>query len=306
VNLDKTEGFSLNCEPIKELGIKWNPESFKYLGIILCRDTKKAHRLNIDKAVKTFKMSLQAWSHRKLTFRGKITIVNTGALSKILHILTPLYVPNETFEELNRLARNFLWNSQTSKISFNNIIQPTENGGLKFPNPEFRIKSLKLSWIKKAFNNCNEIWVESFRNDLNLPIDLVSKGSQNNCKSKNLFIKQLFDIWDKASHLFLPSTPEQTVNESLWQNPNILYNKRTIYLRNWYSAGIKTLGDFWNFRTRDFKTKRELGNIQLLTDFQYNKVIQATSKFKDMLKNANPDQVINEPFVKTKKNHSFK
>ena len=71
-------------------------------------------------------------------------------------------------------------------------------------------------------------------------------------------------------------------------------------MRNWYSAGIKTLGDFWNFRTKDFKNKRELGNIRLLTDFQYSKVIQATSRFKDILKNANPDQVINEPFIKTK------
>lgn len=137
VNLDKTEGFSLNCNPINELNIKWNPEFFKYLGLLLCRDPQKAHKLNIDKAVKIFKTSLQAWAHRKLTFRGKITILNTNALGKVLHILALIFVPKEIFEELNRLASNFLWNSKISKISFDNVIQPLENGGLKFPSLSF-------------------------------------------------------------------------------------------------------------------------------------------------------------------------
>ena len=120
--------------------------------------------------------------------------MNINALSKILHILSPIFVPKETFEELNRLASNFLWNSKTSKIAFDNIIQPVENGGLKFPNPEFRIKSLKLAWIKKAFRNSDEIWVERVKNDLNLPIDLVGRGGLNKCRSKNLFVKQLLDL----------------------------------------------------------------------------------------------------------------
>ena len=76
INMKKTEGFSINCDPIGALGIKWNPDEFKYLGIIFCRDISDALQRNLDRAVKIFKASLQAWQHRKLTFTGKKTIVN--------------------------------------------------------------------------------------------------------------------------------------------------------------------------------------------------------------------------------------
>jgi hypothetical protein len=98
--------------------------------------------------------------------------------------------------------KNFLWNSNTSKIAFNNVIQPIEEGGIKYPSPEFRIKSQKLIWLKKAFGNSNEIWIEHFRQNANYPLELLCRGSLNKCKSNNLFIKQLFDIWDDAQ-LFL-------------------------------------------------------------------------------------------------------
>jgi hypothetical protein len=86
LNMSKTEGFSINCPPLNHIKIKWNPDSFKYLGILLCPDISKAHKLNLDRALKLYSSALQMWSHRKLTFTGKKTILNVNALSKIYHI----------------------------------------------------------------------------------------------------------------------------------------------------------------------------------------------------------------------------
>ena len=57
INMSKTEGFSINCEPINIINIKWNPDKFKYLGIIFCRDISRALKLNLDRAVDIFKSS---------------------------------------------------------------------------------------------------------------------------------------------------------------------------------------------------------------------------------------------------------
>ena len=154
--------------------------------------------------------------------------------------------------------------------------------------------------MKKAFGNSNEIWIELFRQNANYPLDLLCRGSLNKCKSNNLFIKQLFDIWDNAQLFFKPTTPEQVINECLWQNPNILFNNKQIYLRNWYSAGIRTIGDLWNFETNEIKDKIDLPHINLLTDFQYTKITKAISKYNEILKHAKQNQIINVPYLKSK------
>ena len=69
--MKKTEGFSIYCSPIESIPIKWNPDEFKYLGVILTKIPEKSLKLNLEKAMKIFKTSLEAWQHRKLTFTGK-------------------------------------------------------------------------------------------------------------------------------------------------------------------------------------------------------------------------------------------
>ena len=71
-------------------------------------------------------------------------------------------------------------------------------------------------------------------------------------------------------------------------------------MRNWYSAGIRTIGDLWNFETNEMKNKIDLPHINLLTDFQYTKITKAISKYKDILKHAKQNQIINVPYLKSK------
>jgi hypothetical protein len=44
----------------------------------------------------------QSWQHRKLTLMGKITVIKSLALSKLVHLLTAL--PNLTQSRLNELT----------------------------------------------------------------------------------------------------------------------------------------------------------------------------------------------------------
>ena len=52
---------------------------------------------------------LNAWSGRNLTPFGKITVIQSLVLSKIIHLLLNLPDPNDNlFKELNTLLLNFL------------------------------------------------------------------------------------------------------------------------------------------------------------------------------------------------------
>ena len=71
--------------------------------------------------------------------------------------------------EQNKQARNILWNNSNSKIAFDDVIRPYEEGGMKFPSPEYRIKSQKLTWVKKLFDRGRDgIWKETFLSNVNI------------------------------------------------------------------------------------------------------------------------------------------
>ena len=137
----------------------------------------KALKLNLDRAMNIFESAIKAWSHRKLTFTGKKTILNTRALCRVTHILVPLYVPQEFLTKLNKIARKFLLSDSNCKIAFSDIIKPITEGGLYFPSPEFRIKSKKIMWLKRIFNSDSDIWSENIKHNLNISLELVGLGS---------------------------------------------------------------------------------------------------------------------------------
>ena len=115
---------------------------------------------------------------------------------ELCHILVPIYVPPSDFCELNKIARDFLWNGSNNKIAFDDIVKPFEEGGLLFPHPELRIKSQKMMWLRKLICNSREkLWTESFRLNLGIPIELIGLGSSVTGSIKNRFIAQVFQIF---------------------------------------------------------------------------------------------------------------
>jgi hypothetical protein len=61
--------------------------------------------------------------HRKLTLLGKVTVIKTLALPKLIHLLTSL--PNlkqSLFNDLNKVFFNFIWDGKPEKIKRNTLI----------------------------------------------------------------------------------------------------------------------------------------------------------------------------------------
>ena len=128
-------------------------------------------------------------------------------------------------------------------------------------------------------------------------------GSNNFKSCKNPFINQITQIWREISNINPPKTADQIINEPLWCNDNILYQGKPLFLKNWYSAGYKIVGDIWNFEERTFKLNFD--HLPLLTDFQVYKVISSLDKFKEQLTFSNHEMVKYEPKIRTKLKYLF-
>ena len=86
--------------------------------------------INFKTKVKEISSLLKSWQHRKLTIMGKITVIKTLALPKIIHLLTALpNLPESKLNNLNSIFYNFIWNSKPDKIKRNTMIGNFMKGG---------------------------------------------------------------------------------------------------------------------------------------------------------------------------------
>ena len=92
------------------------------MGIEFSLDLNRITEINFSKKIKELSAILKSWQHRKLTLMGKITVIKSLALSKLVHLLTAL--PNLA-HELTSLFYNFIWNNKPDRAKRNTSYMPT-------------------------------------------------------------------------------------------------------------------------------------------------------------------------------------
>ena len=88
---------------------------------------------------------LITWQWRNLTLYGKINIVKTLGISKLIYSASVLPVPDQYIEEINKLTFNFIWAGKPPKIKRNTIIGKKKDGGLKMCDFNIMEKALKIA-----------------------------------------------------------------------------------------------------------------------------------------------------------------
>ena len=107
----------------------WNSTDAKALGIVFSTSKHDIFKLNLDPKIKDFENCLKSWNHRKLSLLGKITVLKTFALPKLIYPLTVLpSPPDETIKHINESMFKFIWNNKPSKIKKRTLIQTIDIG----------------------------------------------------------------------------------------------------------------------------------------------------------------------------------
>ena len=150
----------------KPFGIKWPNEPIKALGVYYTSDLKLLHEKNFIERLDSVKKLINIWSSRGLSIYGKVTIIKSLIIPKLVYISSLLPTPKEIIQELSRLLFKFLWKG-TDKVTRLSAINEYENGGLKMIDLESMIQSLRLAWIKRIFGANDGTWKSYLRHLLN-------------------------------------------------------------------------------------------------------------------------------------------
>ena len=153
-----------NIHHLKHLKFEWTSESAKTLGIVFSNEKSKLLENNLMPKLNDFINCLKRWNHRKLTLMGKITVVKTFALPKLIYPLTVLDNPSEEIiTTIKTSIFKFIWNSKPEKIKRTVLMQDYKNGGLRLTNIDYFIEALKAGWLRRIFDENNKgLWKEYY------------------------------------------------------------------------------------------------------------------------------------------------
>ena len=98
-------------------GILWTTEPFNILGIIYTANLCNIVQLNFDEKLATLQKEINQWSKRNISPIGKIIIINSLLLSKLIHLFLSLPRPDASWiKRLETLFFKFIWGGKNDKI----------------------------------------------------------------------------------------------------------------------------------------------------------------------------------------------
>jgi len=71
--------------------------------------THKTNELNFAEKIRNLEKTLNSWKRRNLTLNGKINIVKTFGLSKLIYNASVLVIPEKYIKEIEKLIFDFIW-----------------------------------------------------------------------------------------------------------------------------------------------------------------------------------------------------
>jgi len=95
--------------------------------------------------------------HRKLTLMGKVTVIKTFAIPKLIYPFTVFENPNiKICNNLTTEIFKFIWDNKPDKIKRDILYQKYEYGGLKLTKIDNLINTVKAGWAKRYLDQNNK------------------------------------------------------------------------------------------------------------------------------------------------------
>ncbi len=269
INIDKTKakyiGSLMSCDHFPH-GLSWIKTPIETLGIVITNNDVTNFKYNFQQRIFTLKATLNIWKQRKLSLKGKITVLNDLVLAPIIHVSSVVNTPNKAIEEINNVIQNFIWNGSTSKIARKTLIHQIDKGCLKLCHFETKVKALKLSWVKRIISENESLWKI-------LPKFVYKCHNLNTYfdANYNLLTKEPIPIFYLEIHnIFMNFFKKEPVNlidvltKPLRLNRHILFNKDYIYYKKYQNNGKSLLKDILdnNCEFLDYKILNQKYNLK--------------------------------------------
>ena len=268
---------------MQHLNINWNPPRYKILGIWFTNDLDVCIEINFREKIKEMKRLFSIWLKRQITPLGRIAVLKSLILSKLVYlwILLP-NPPDNIVNEIQCLIFEFIWDKKRDRISRKFSCKSISDGGLGIPLVKDYIMALKLSWLRKFIrtnHNWKSILVSCFPNIVHLN-DFGSHLPTNN-ETLSIFWKDVFRAYLVFGRNVHVKKHEDVLAEPIFYNDNVCIGNNVVFFENWYNNGVKSIKEFvdgnGNFLSlNEFNMKHNLNELNFV---KYNGCVRAIKTF---------------------------
>ena len=236
-------------------------DHLRILGITFNNDNKNITEVNFEPKLAQIQKEISHWRRRNITTLGRITVVKSLLLSKLVHLF--MYLPDPSQKDLKRLESIFfifVWGSKRDPVKRAKLIQSFTAGGLRMVDVRSFCTSMKLTWLKRLMTS-NATWTHIVEGELPAIETVLQFGSKHlenlTKKVQNKFWSDVLKGFASFSRVY---TPEETkvLYESVWFSDHTRYDGSII--RSWYNKGIRFINDLFNENTGSLHTKESLEN----------------------------------------------
>ena len=303
INIDKTNtrclGSFVPSEP-NLFELKWTQNPVETLGVFVNGNENDHYKLNFEPKLTKMKQLFASWKCRKLSIKGKITVINTLAISKLIYLASIIKVPDTVFTEVKKLILDFIWEGKPAKIAYSTLIQGIEQGGLKLVDLETKVKSLRLTWIRRLCDKSAGKWKalpRIFFETSSLPFFFSCNSRPLNNLKGPKFYEQLQHYWCSLTNYDIDSA-DKVRNQIIWNNRFITIQNKPFLWQRWLSAGVYRINDILDDEGNFFNLNQMYEKYNIRTNFFELLQIRQSMPFdwRNLLRNSPDCADVSRPY----------
>ena len=130
--------------------------TIKILGVYFGYGAKQRDELNFRNTLKSLK-TINLWKQRGLSLLGRIQIIKTFAIPKLMYRASVLPISKDLIKEADSLFYYFIWNGK-DKVKRNVMISEDEKGGLNMLDIDYMVRTRRVICIKKHLEDYKSPW----------------------------------------------------------------------------------------------------------------------------------------------------
>ena len=213
----------------------WNPDKFKLLGIWFTNKIESMTELNMKDKFNEIKKLFNIWIKRSSTPIGRVVILKSLILSKLIYLWIMLPNPPDKFiRELQEKCFDFIWDGKRDKIKRSIATLHTKEGGINIPDIKTYIDALKITWINRLIKDPPAKWKHILENK-HENIRLINSVGTKCLKDSidNPFWNDVINAYDNLNSKIDVKTSNELLAEPIFYNENVQVNKKTIENQYW-------------------------------------------------------------------------
>ena len=243
---------------------------------------KNCEKRNFKEKFEEMNYLYRVWTLRMITPIGRVAVLKSLILSKLIHLFILLPNPPEKIvKDIQAVCYKFVWSDKPDKISRATASKAVKDGGINIPDIKTYITSLKLTWFRK-YKKSKHKW-KSIVDEMIPCLKNINKYGpmyKDKINTRNKFWEDCLDAYRIYYNSYQPEKEEDVLSENIFNNEKLRIGGRVIWEPTWFNNGVYCIGHFINengkLYTRDEFCIAYNINAKIMT---YNGCISSISSF---------------------------